>query len=219
MEDLERRAGSTSASPPATYQEPVSSTLDLRDDRLSSPERRGLKQYIKQEDIPLSRYSPSPPLDNGQQSYVSSLLTARPTSVSPPPFGYTLYPAHEEPTMYQAYSQHATYTAMPTYNVAEMPLQSQFPPQLPINYGSTAGTLKYESFYSEEESMSPFSINYAAMAGTGLAINQAMHHQSSRTPPLSDTFESSLGGSPVESGIMFPLTPSSIPASPPIHFS
>lgn len=106
---------------------------------------------------------------------------------------------------------------MPTYNVAEMPLQSQFLPQLPINYGSTAGTLKYESFYSEEESMSPFSVNYAA--GAGLAIHQAMHHQSSRTTPLSDTFESSLGGSPAESGIMFPLTPSSIPASPPIHFS
>lgn len=140
-----------------------------------------MNQQIKPEEVSSSRYSPSPPQDDPQAMFAAQYN--RQLSASPPPFGYTLYPAADEQTMYPSYSQQTTYSSMPSCGGADVPLHAQFLPQLPSTYGTNPGSTKYDGLYAEDDSMSPFSISYAAMAGTGMSMAQALNGASARVSP------------------------------------
>lgn len=136
---------------------------------------------------------------------------------SSPAFTFSTYPPT---TAYLQYEQQhpVTYDSTPgyysTYSYpAELPT-SGLPPTLPAMLPSTYG--KQEHLFGDDDLMSPFSMNYASLAGLEMPSNQAYTGANSHTPPLTDPYSlDSAHNSPNYFDV--PLTPVSRTASPTIH--
>lgn len=156
LEDLERRAGSSSASPEQRHEELPNA--DSIPSISSSSSQRKSSHSSRRERTPdlLTQQYVLPSDDRGMfsQQYTRQLST------SPPPFSYASIPSAEG-VSYPAYST-ASYCGIPSTG-AEVPLYPQY---LPIQqtYGvptMTSPPIKQE-FYGDEE-MNPFSMSYAAI--------------------------------------------------------
>ncbi|KAH8697242.1 hypothetical protein BGW36DRAFT_427209 [Talaromyces proteolyticus] len=228
LEDLERRAASSSASPEQSHAEPepVKPAPKSRANNSSRSRQSSKTNTNSQWNSPetganvQSTYGGMPEDRSmfGQQS-------TRQLSTSPPPFFYPSYPAYSDPYGHSAYSSphqapHNAYNTIPQgpYNdLSSMPGHHLEP--LPHSLPSGAPGIKRLSGYADDEVLNPLCINYASMAGIDMsASTQPQHHQSQlQTPPLTSTYPRDHSGSTSPAGSLndpYPLTPEPIRLSP-----
>ncbi|CZS90650.1 hypothetical protein WAI453_004066 [Rhynchosporium graminicola] len=201
LEDLERRAGSPSASPPQIHAE-----LQHHQHQV---ERNVQQQYRRSPE--LIHRQPSPRLLHNQYTppMEDNLMFnhgyEREGSRTPPLFAYHSYPAPEEIT-YPSYPQSQQYRPVSSSEY------SDYLAPMPITLPSM--THFHEAIKREDNTMSPFNMSYQGLP----TIEMQGHHNfadlNSHTPPLSHSYEHSTNCS--ESGYQYPSTPLSMPPSPPM---
>ncbi|KAJ4408741.1 hypothetical protein N0V91_002997 [Didymella pomorum] len=152
LEDLERRAASSSASPeqkPAELQPPQTSPRQEFPSPASSD----------------SSYT-TPPEDR-----MFSHQYTRQLSTSPPPFSVaqysSTYPAPDAVAYSMPYTTNSPYHTIPTTLTPEMPSYAYLPPLSSAAYSTTLPSLmpSMKSEYYAEEDLSPFGVGYAAIGG------------------------------------------------------
>jgi hypothetical protein len=161
LEDLERRAASSSASPeqkPAQLQQPQ------RSPRQEFPSPASSESDYSRRTPELQTHYISPPEERGMFSHQYT----RQLSTSPPPFSYSTYPAPESAAYTVPYTTaHASYHSIPTTMTPEMPSYGTYLPPLSSAYPTTLPSLVHpmKSEYYGDEEISPFGVGYATMAG------------------------------------------------------
>jgi hypothetical protein len=152
LEDLERRAASSSASPeqkPAELQPPQTSPRQEFPSPASSD----------------SSYT-TPPEDR-----MFSHQYTRQLSTSPPPFSVasysSTYPAPDAIAYSMPYATTSSYHTIPTTLTPEMPSYAYLPPPYSSAYPTTLPSRvpSMKSEYYAEEDLSPFGVGYAAIGG------------------------------------------------------
>ena len=192
LEDLQRRAGSSSASPEQQHSELASTSPKDSHRHSQSMARQSSKHSISHE---VQRMSPEPlPLDEHSLLFKSS----GPLPVSSPPAlsSYSTYPAI-------SYLEHE-YQG-PPHNTAHQNFfyryqyptdySQSLPPTLPTMLPSTYAT-KQERMLGGDKLMNPFSMNYASLAGLDVPTRQSYASPSSQSPINSTTFLSRSHTSP-----------------------
>jgi hypothetical protein len=211
LEDLERRAGSSSASPEQSHAVLVPQAQPRR-----KPDEGVKRQKSKSSRNPSSDVSSNPCGSvKDDRSNVYFRPYPRELSRSPPPaFSYTS--PLPEPGIQAPYPQHAPFNASPSH-FTDYPAQSLYLPPLPVTLPSMssfdAGFVKNESLFGEEDMFGGFNLGYSPLTGMDIPAGQIYQESNVHTPPLSHShsFEYSRAGSPAT---IFPGTPSSIPDSP-----
>lgn len=171
---MERRAGSSSASPEAQHAELASSTSSS-DKAKSHPMTRESSKHSIHDD--LQHLSPELlPLD---EHSLFDTLKHLPISSS----SYSTYPAttsylpneyHQHPPSYQTMQQNYFYEYQYPTDYSQ-----SLPPTLPTMLPSSYVT-KQESAYGEDDLMNPFSMNYASLVGLDVPSGQAYASPSSQ---------------------------------------
>ncbi|KAJ4367396.1 hypothetical protein N0V83_006978 [Neocucurbitaria cava] len=191
LEDLERRAASSSASP---EQKPA----ELQ------PPQRSPRQEFPSPSSSESSYT-TPPAEDRMFSHQYT----RQLSTSPPPFSVasysSAYPAPDAVAYSMPYSN-SPYHTIPTTLTPEMPSYTYLPP-LSSTYPTTLPSLvpSMKSEYYAEEDLSPFGVGYAAIGGIDIPPPHAYADSNAHTPPLE------------HSDMCYPTTPNSMPRTPPLH--
>ncbi|KAE8851663.1 hypothetical protein PTNB73_00679 [Pyrenophora teres f. teres] len=190
LEDLERRAASSSASPeqkPAELQPPQPSP----------------RQEFPSPSSSESSYT-TPPAEDRMFSHQYT----RQLSTSPPPFSLSYqssYPAPDQVASYSLPYSTSPYHTIPTTLSSELSSYTYLPPPQSSSYTPSLPSLvpSMKSEYYSEEEMSPFGVGYAAIGG----IDIPSHHSyaESTTPPLEHSHPD------------YPVTPKSMPPTPPLH--
>lgn len=206
LEDLERRAGSSSASPEQRHEElPQSDGLSPAHALGGIQRQRSNSSRISRERTP-EALTQQYVLPSDDRSMFSQQYT-RQLSTSPPPFSYASMPSTET-VSYSTYPAPASYCAVPP-NAADMAIYQQYSIGMQQTYAVpsiTSRPIKQE-FYGDDE-INPFSMSYAA-------INEMPSYQDipPYTPPLSDSSsEHWQAGSPPD----YPRTPGSLRSTPPL---
>lgn len=193
LEDLERRAGSSSASPPQTHAE------------LHQQERheQPSKQYTRSPEIVQRQESPrfshnqyTPPMEENLMYTFD-----REGSRTPPLFAYHQYPAPEE-IVYPPYPQSQPYRAVSTgaehYGDYLAPVPVTLPSMMHF----------HEAIKREEDTMTPYNMSYQGLPAIDIHGGHGYDDSNPHTPPLSHSYENS------ENGYQYPSTPLSMPPSP-----
>ena len=174
LEDLERRAGSSSASPEQRHEELAQPEAGVSEQasQLGTQRQRSNSNQIRRDRTPeiLNQHYVLPSDDRG----MFSQQFTRQMSTSPPPFSYSSLPANEG-SSYSTYSQTASYCGMPSSGM-DVPLYPQYLPPVQQNYqhvvpSMTTPPIKQEYYHDDE--MSPFSMSYASMAGVDVSAAQS----------------------------------------------
>ncbi|KAL3473767.1 hypothetical protein BJX99DRAFT_233005 [Aspergillus californicus] len=187
LEDLEKRAASTSESPERSIKPEPTKTIRSRVKHTraskSAPEAHSPASTDRASTY--DSYSSSAQEDRGS---MFSYQSTRQLSTSPPPI-----------LSYNSYSSldpyNSSYGAPPAYHSIAAPYSdvsyhgeysNTLPSLLPVAmHGAGAATKKYSS-YGDEDIISPFNMSYASMAGIDLSPSQHHHHhhshQSSNIP-------------------------------------
>ncbi|KAH0556884.1 hypothetical protein GP486_005328 [Trichoglossum hirsutum] len=180
LEDLERRAASASASPPQMHGEIAKPSRQNSEDSGSSDHSvlaessdvEPIHRHISPELLSSSHYS-TPPHDSRNDMYPPDY--SRSQSPSPPPFVYSMYPAPDQ-IVYPPYPQHTAHHTLPVGTSASVPLQAHYLPPIPTTLPSMTGSyglsMKHDGSFSEEDTMSPFGMSFAAMAGMEIPTSQ-----------------------------------------------
>jgi hypothetical protein len=221
LEDLERRAGSSSASPPQAHAE-----LHQQPDRSNETQqyRRSPENVQRQVSPRLLPSQYTPPMQSDDEIIFSQGFD-RDGSRTPPLFAYHTYPAPED-VVYPPYPHSQPYRAVSSSDRSEAyehymaPVPVTLPSMMHFN-----DAIKRET----EETMSPYNMTYQGLP----AIDIHSHHgyddphvrhpqvvkplamgpnRYLQTPPLSHSYEHSTTCS--ESGYQYPTTPLSMPPSP-----
>ena len=174
LEDLERRAGSSSASPeqrPEELAQPETIPSD-QSPQLGAQRQRSSSNQIRHDRTP-EVLNQQYHLQSDDRGMFSQQFT-RQMSTSPPPFSYSSLPTTES-NGYSSYPQTASYCSMPG-NGMDMPLYQQYLPPMQQSYqhvvpSMTTPPIKQE-YYNDDE-MSPFSMSYASMAGVEVSAAQS----------------------------------------------
>ncbi|KAG9754988.1 hypothetical protein KCU73_g5549, partial [Aureobasidium melanogenum] len=209
LEDLERRAASSSASP-----SPEVKYVDLDLSNLSGYKNSPHMSHAQESNNVDSRsytsngydypYSQAPD-DKRMFSYQHT----RQLSTSPPPlFSYQAYPSIEHGQFPPSVSNYMAYP---------IPVSSScmMPPSTMTYQTSMPAIIKPEVY--EEDDMNPFSLSYASMAGVDVTSQFSYQTPAVHTPALSDSFEPSTTSSPPYDYMTFPRTPLSMPLTPPVR--
>ncbi|KAL5389972.1 hypothetical protein DPSP01_002030 [Paraphaeosphaeria sporulosa] len=208
LEDLERRAASSSASP---EQKPAELQPTQPSARQAFPSPASSESDFSRRTPEMQSYE--------ERGMFSHQYTDRQLSTSPPPFSYSAYPTPESAAYPVPYTTTATpYHSIPTTISPEMttyaylpPLSAAYPPTLP----SLAPPMKSE-YYQEDDIANPFASGYQLMNSMEIPPPHAYPPSDAHTPPLlSDSFETSQANSPPE--MYQPTTPDSMPRTPPMH--
>ncbi|KIW67657.1 hypothetical protein PV04_06890 [Phialophora macrospora] len=215
LEDLERRAGSSSASPEQQHSELATTPAkEMSQKQSQSMARQSSRSSVSRDN---TRASPEIlPLDD--HSSLFDTPAGRHLSIhAQPAFTFSSYPPTTAYLQYE-HQQHPTYESTPNYfssypypgEVSSSSLPPTLPAMMPTAYG------KQDHLFGDDDMLSPFSMNYASLAGLEMPSNQAYSGASSHTPPLTDPYSmDSARNSP--SYFDVPLTPVSRTASPNIH--
>lgn len=170
LEDLERRAGSSSASPEQKHEELAESEAVSRPQSSNAAlqRQRSASSHMSRDRTPevLSQRYVLPSDDRGMfsQQYTRQLST------SPPPFAYGSIPIAEN-TTYSTYPPSTVYSSMPGM---DMSLYANYLPPVQHNYGNVGlATPPIKQEYFGDDEMSPFSMSYASMAGVDVSAAQA----------------------------------------------
>ena len=164
LEDLERRAGSSSASPEQRHEELPETIVASQASQGSAQRQRSTSSHIRRDrtpDVLAQQYVlPSDDRNMFSQQYTRQLST------SPPPFGsYASMPSTES-TAYASYPSYCgTGMDMPMYPQYLAPTQQTYAMQSIVS-----PPIKQE-LYADDE-VNPFSMSYASMA------NETTHFQS-----------------------------------------
>jgi hypothetical protein len=226
LEDLERRAASSSTSP-----SPEVKYVDLDHTNLPGFEPSPHITHIQESNVMDGRSYTShgydyPYTQACDDKRMFSYQHTRQLSTSPPPlFSYQAYSSIEQ-------GQFAA--SMPHYLSYPLTVSSSCiaPPSTMTYQTSAPATVKPEIY--EEDDMNPFSLSYASMAGVDVTSHfsyqtPAIHVSLfscfamnstdvfSQTPALSDSFEDSITSSPPYDCLTFPRTPLLIPLTPPLQ--
>ncbi|KAI9877572.1 MAG: hypothetical protein M1830_003529 [Pleopsidium flavum] len=177
LEDLERRAASTSASPEQSHEElDYLSFGHLQDGKAAKRQRvTGSKseqdRHVAQETVS-NQYLPW----QEDRGVMFSHQYTRQLSTSPPPsFSYSSHPM-PDPVMYHSYPQHTAYrTVAPPH--ADLTTQGQCLPPLPATLPGMmalhSGSTKHESLFAEDDLMSPFGMSFTSMAGIDISTTES----------------------------------------------
>jgi len=204
LEDLERRAGSSSASPP-----------QMKHAELHQQERVVEQQYKRSPDAGQRQISPrmlpsqyTPPMQSDDDLIFSQSLD-RDGSRTPPLFTYNTYPAPED-IVYPPYPHSQPYR--PVYsNNDRSDAYVDYLAGVPVTLPSMMhfhDAVKRET----EETMIPFNMNYGSLSGMDIHASHGYNDSNPHTPPLSHSYEHSTNCS--EAGYQYPSTPLSMPPSP-----
>ncbi|KFY96124.1 hypothetical protein V498_02884 [Pseudogymnoascus sp. VKM F-4517 (FW-2822)] len=164
LEDLERRAGSSSASPPQSHTELKPSkptTTNMHKTPSSSSSRRPTKLSPRATYQNPHQYTP--PLAPSDDLFPLD----RAASHTPPLFTYAPYPPPDDASFYPSYTRNAYTSTTASYEYAAPPRQV------------------FEPKRGTDEDLNAFGMSYAAMAG--LDIQHA--YDDPLTPPLGEGFE------------------------------
>ncbi len=175
LEDLERRAGSSSASPEQHHEElpetesipsSHSSTVGARRQTVSGSQ---VRRERTPDVLPQQYILPS----SDDRSMFSQQYT-RQLSTSPPPFSYGSF-SNTDSSNYSHHSSNAQYCGMtgsgmdmPLYPQYYQPMQQSYQPVVP---SMTSPPVKQE-YYNDDE-MNPFSMSYASIAGVDVSSAQS----------------------------------------------
>ncbi|KAI4127540.1 MAG: hypothetical protein LQ347_004553 [Umbilicaria vellea] len=168
LEDLERRAASSSASPEQSHAELVPQYQNREQNR----------EYQAKQLSRSRRESPaSPPAQYyGERSNIFSRQQTRQSSPSSPPtLTYSSYPP-PEPIVHAPYPQHA-----PTYSLPapypDFSGQPVYLPPLPVTLPSMPPyetcTSKNDPFFTDEDMAGSFSLGYGSLGGMGHSVTQS----------------------------------------------
>ncbi|KAL6706519.1 hypothetical protein ACN47E_005458 [Coniothyrium glycines] len=192
LEDLERRAASSSASP---EQKPA--------------ELQPLQQRSPRHEFPSPSSSDSSYTTPPAEDRMFSHQYTRVLSTSPPPFSVasysSAYPAPDAGAYSLPYST-SPYHSIPTTLTPEIPGYAYLPP-LSSTYPTTLPSLvpSMKSEYYADDDLGPFGVGYAAIGGIDIPPPHAYADSTAHTPPLDP------------SDLCFPTTPNSAPRTPPLH--
>lgn len=220
LEDLERRAGSSSASPPQMHEDlEQQERVDNTRRYLRSPEHDSASdiESTDRHNSPEGLHHYSLPLQSEDGAF-HRFGNREVNSRSPPAFNYQSYP-HPDEILYPPFSQSQPYRT--TISRSE-PYKAEPYPDYLAPIPNTLPSLRHynhtvkQEGLADSETMSPFSMSYAMMAG-GIDMPHSYYHGSDpHTPPLSHSFDYSSSCSESSYGYLkVPLTPAgSMPASP-----
>jgi hypothetical protein len=177
LEDLERRAASTSASPEQSYQE-----LAQPDERAGSEKHRQssrgpstttAQRRLQRSPEPVSREFRRPREERtaavGQRQRVP-----REASASPPPlFSFPTYPP-SEPSYSHGFAQASLQPVLAPYydHPYHHPYNASLHSTLPTMPTSADG-IKTENLFPDDDLLSPFNMNYASISGLGVNPSRA----------------------------------------------
>lgn len=196
LEDLERRAGSSSASPPQMHAE-------LQQERPSTQQyKRGPEIIHRQPSPRLLPNQYTPPMED---NLMFPNHFDREGSRTPPLFAYHNYPAPED-IVYPPYPQSNPYR--PVSSAADE--YNDYLHQVPVTLPSMMHF--QEAIKREGDTMSSFNINYQGLPAIDIHSHHGYEDSNPHTPPLSHSYEHSTTCS--ESGYQYPSTPLSMPPSP-----
>ncbi|KAI5274297.1 hypothetical protein E4T47_02790 [Aureobasidium subglaciale] len=209
LEDLERRAASSSASP-----SPEVKYVDLDLTNMSGFKGSSHISHIQESNNVDGRgytsngydypYSQAPD-DKRMFSYQHT----RQLSTSPPPlFSYQAYPSIEQGQFAASMSNYMSYPLAATSSCMVPSSTMAYQTSMPV-------TIKPEVY--EEDDMNPFSLSYASMAGVDVTSQFSYQTPTIHTPALSDSFEHSKTSSPAYDYMTFPRTPLSLLMTPPLR--
>ncbi|KAG9245602.1 hypothetical protein BJ878DRAFT_574715 [Calycina marina] len=197
LEDLERRAGSSSASPPQTPAE---------------IQQRGRNEPVQQfHRSPEHRQQISPRLlpMNSDDDMMFPQNFDREGSQTPPLFAYSQYPAPED-IVYPPYPQSQPYR--PVSSSGDWSRAEEYLTPVPVTLPSMMqfhDTIKRE----HEDTMSSFAMSYhQGIPAIDIHGQQNYGESDPHTPPLSHSYDHSASCS--ENGYQYPVTPMSMPPSP-----
>ncbi|CAG8978229.1 hypothetical protein HYALB_00010720 [Hymenoscyphus albidus] len=198
LEDLERRAGSSSASPPQVHVE-----LHQSD--------RHEQQWTKRSPETVHRQSPprllhsqqyTPPMHHDEELMFGHGFE-REGSRTPPLFAYHTYPAPEDMS-YPPYPQSQPYRPVSTGAEYNNYLEPVTLPSMMHFHES----IKREN----DDTMAPFNLSYQGLPAIDIQGSHGYDDSNPHTPPLSHSYDHSTTCS--ESGYQYPTTPLSMPPSP-----
>lgn len=194
LEDLERRAGSSSTSPPQIHAE-----LQHQDRQHEVHHYKRSPENVHRQPSPrLVPNQYTPPMED---NLMFSNHYDREGSRTPPLFSYHTYPAPEE-IVYQQY---------PSQPYRSISSADQYGDYLaPVTLPSMMHF--HESVKREDDSLSPFNMGYSGLPSIGIHGGHSYDDTNPHTPPLSHSYEHSTTCS--ESGYQYPTTPLSMPPSP-----
>jgi len=182
---LERRAGSSSASPEQSHSElAVSSTKE-------SSQRQGHGVSRQTPKSSVSHPPPAPPLSpellplDDHSALFESPATRPLSGSSPPAFTYSTYPPTTSYLQHE-YEPQTVYHSTPSYYSdyqyqTDYSQQSSLPPTLPTMLPSSYA--KQEHLFGEDDLLSPFSMNYASLAGLDVPSSHTYSGANSHVNP------------------------------------
>ncbi|KAL1985959.1 hypothetical protein VTN96DRAFT_7224 [Rasamsonia emersonii] len=234
LEDLERRAASSSASPEQSPVEPARTKPEA-----TKSQSRSQSSSSRSKQAPPSSWS-SPQAgvlstevytpSQDERGTMFAQQSTRQLSTSPPPLFYSTYPYHDS-YGHQAYPsppplpQHfPSYNSLPSAQYGDLSVPTQYLETLPSPLQplpSSTPAAKRGNAFGEEDMLNPFSMSYASMAGIDLSTATAPHEDPHlQTPPLADSYayDDSRSASPAGSLSAYPVTPEPVSLSPHISF-
>jgi hypothetical protein len=178
LEDLERRAASTSASPEQAYQELArpeeSAPREKRGQSCRAPSTITPQRRHRQSPEPMSKDFRRSPEDRTTTTTTFGQRGTRELSASPPPlFTFSTYPP-SEPLYYNDYSHTSSQPVpAPYYDMSyHHQYNASLHSTLPTMPTSTDG-IKQENLFSDDDLLSPFNMNYASISGLGVHPSRA----------------------------------------------
>jgi len=189
LEDLERRAGSSSASPPEVHAQLKQPTKKHQTNNYKAPATLTSSNASRPKLSPrvLSRNQYTPPMHNDEDPLFSTDFD-RDGSHTPPLFAYHSYPPPEE-SIYPPYPTTQSYrpaaTLLPTtssFSEYLTPAPMSLPSMMHFNEA-----LKRDSLSGNDDSLNPFSMSYAAMAGIDIQASQTFGDSNPHVSSLRST--------------------------------
>lgn len=181
LEDLEKRAASTSESPERSLEkpEPVRAATKPRAKHARSAQSASdVHSHSSTDRASYDSYSTSTQEDRAGSGSMFAYQSIKQLSASPPPI--LSYPSYSSLDPYNHSYSHPSsyhYSDLPYHAHNEYP--SPVPSLLPLSVHSSAGpTKKYSYGSTDDDIISPFNMSYASMAGIDLGPNRPGHHHS-----------------------------------------
>ena len=177
LEDLERRAGSSSASPEQSHALLVPQAQS-RPREADPAKKKKSKVEGTVPDLnrsPNVRYSQASSTRDDQSGMFSRQYTRQLSASPPPAFTYS-YPMPEPPPIHAPYPQHAPFHSLPA-PYPDYPGQSFYLPPLPVTLPSMPSydniTSKNDGVFAEDDMLSQFNMSYSSMAGIEAPTTQS----------------------------------------------
>lgn len=176
LEDLERRAGSSSASPEQSHAELVTSVQPRRktDDgvkRQKSKNEKTLQQQRTSPKRPPATYAAT----KDDRSSLFNRQYSREISASPPPYSNYSYPL-PEPVIHTPYPQHAPIHTLPP-RFPDFQGQSLYLPPLPVTLPSMSSydlaSAKNECLFDDEDMLSQSYMAYSPLTSMDIPTTQS----------------------------------------------